>query len=63
MIKVEVLRKESQGYTTLVFESRDVSPEGLDKFDELYSALLGSRQKAGGYMDSNRFKIDVKDED
>lgn len=59
MIKVDVLKKK--GYVTFIFESRDVSPDGLDKFDELYSALLGSRPRIGGYLDSNKFHIDVKD--
>jgi hypothetical protein len=63
MIKVEVFRKEGKGTTTMVFQSRDVSQEGLDKFDELYSALLGSRPRRGGYLDSNKFEIEVKDED
>jgi hypothetical protein len=63
MIKVEVLRKESKGTTMIVFESRDTSNEGLDKLDELYSALMGSRPKRGGYLGSHRFEIEVKDED
>lgn len=63
MIKVEVIRKRSEGYTTFVFESRDTSNEGMEKLDELYSGLLGSRLRMGGYLGSNRFHIDVKDED
>ena len=45
MIKVEVFRKEGKGTTTLIFESRDTSSEGLDKLDEAYNALLGSSPK------------------
>lgn len=63
MIKVEVLRKEGRGTTTFIFESRDTSNEGLDKLDELYNGLLGSRPKRGGYKGSNRFEIEVKDAD
>lgn len=63
MIKVDVIRKDKAGTTLMVFESRDVSPEGLEKFDELYTALMSNRMKDGGYMDSNRFEIEVKDEE
>jgi hypothetical protein len=63
MIKVEVFRKEGKGTTTLIFESRDTSSEGLDKLDEAYNALLGSSPKRGGYLGSNRFEIEVKDLD
>ena len=59
MIKVEVLRKKDS--TMLYFETNNTSPDGLDSFDEAYQALLGSGLKRGGYLDSNRFEIEVKD--
>ncbi len=62
MIKIDV-SKTTKGITTLMFEARQNTPEGLEELDEAYSALLGSREKRGGYLDSNRFKIEVKDEE
>lgn len=62
MIKIDVLKK-TKGSTTFVFEARQNTPEGLEELDEAYSALLGSRVKRGGYLDSNRFEIEVKDGD
>jgi hypothetical protein len=62
MIKAEVFRNEKEGITRVVFQTRDVSPDGLTTFDELYAALLGSGLKRGGYLDSNKFEIEVKDD-
>jgi hypothetical protein len=62
MIKVDVIRKDKEGTTMLVFETRDVSPRGLELFDEAYAALMSNRLKDGGYTDSNRFEIEVKDD-
>lgn len=61
MIKVEVFRNEKDGTTRLVFQTRNTSQDGLSEFDELYAALLGSGLKRGGYMDSNKFEMEVKD--
>lgn len=62
MIKLEIT-KQKGGTTVFLFETRNTSKEGLDELDEAYSALLGSRQKRGGYLDSNKFEIEVMDED
>jgi hypothetical protein len=58
MIKVDVLRKKDA--VAFVFETRDVSKDGLEKFDELFSAIVGSVPKEWEYLDSNRFRIEVK---
>jgi hypothetical protein len=63
MIKVEVLRNDKIGSTQIIFESRSTDRDSLDLLDEIYSALLSNRPKIGGYTGSNRFKIEVKDED
>lgn len=57
MIKVDVVKKKDT--TTFIFETKNTTPEGLDELDEAYSALLGSRLRRGGYLDSNRFEIEV----
>lgn len=62
MIKVEVLRNDKIGTTKIIFESREMSVEALDRLDEIYSALLSNRPKRGGYMGTNRFEIEVKDD-
>lgn len=59
MIKVEVV-KTKDNTTKLYFETRDTSVDGLDALDTLYQALLGSEPKIGGYTDSNKFIIEVK---
>lgn len=56
-IKVEVLRKKDR--ISFVFETRNVSRDGLEAFDELYAAIFGSMPKDGGYLDSNRFNVDI----
>lgn len=57
MIKVDVLKKK--GLISFVCETRDTSQDGLADLDEFYAAIMGSMPKDGGYMDSNRFKIEV----
>lgn len=59
MIKVEVVETK-QKTTKLYFETRDTSSEGLEELDRLYQALLGSEPRIGGYTDSNKFTIEVK---
>ena len=58
MVKVEVMQgKES---LKIYFETRDTSEEGIDELDTLYSVLMGSSPRLGGYTDSNKFEIEVK---
>jgi len=59
MIKVDVVKRE--GSTVLYFEQRLTTQDGMDELDEVYSCLLGSQPRRGGYLDSNRFEIEVKD--
>lgn len=59
MIKVEVTKRK--GSTVLYFETRNTTSEGLEELDEAYQALMGSDPKRGGYIDSNKFEIEVKD--
>lgn len=61
MIKVEVIKKV--GSTQFIFESRSQTEEALDELDTLYAGLLGSEAKRSGYLGSNRFEIEVRDED
>ncbi len=60
MIKVEAVKTSDS--IVLYFEQRLTTPEGMDELDDVYQALLGSQPRIGGYIDSNRFKIEVKDE-
>jgi hypothetical protein len=57
VVKAEVFPGEK--ITKIYFETRDTSTEGLAEIDELFSAILGSRPKTGGYTDSNKFLIEV----
>lgn len=61
MIKVE--RISSKNTTKFYFETRDTSKEGLDELDEVYQIVLGSMVKLGGYSDSNKFVVEVKNEE
>ena len=61
MIKVEVIKKV--GSIQFIFESRSQDEKSLDELDLVYSALMGSEAKRGGYLGSNRFEIEVRDED
>lgn len=58
MIKLEVLKTATS--TKLYFETRNTTQDGLEELDEAYQALLGSEPRIGGYIDSNRFVIEVK---
>lgn len=60
IIKVEVIKEKDS--TKVYFETRVTTEEGLDALDELYSCLMGSRAKIGGYLDSNRFCVEYKNE-
>lgn len=62
MLKVEVVHKKG-GTTAFIFEARSNTEEGLQELDETYSAMLGSRPRRGGYLQSNRFEIEVRDEE
>ena len=57
MIKVSLLNTDNT--TRIYFETNDMSKEGLDELDELYSCLLGSAPRISGYDGSNRFNIEV----
>jgi hypothetical protein len=60
VVKVELIKGKDT--TKLYFETRLTTPDGLDELDEVYQALLGSGDKTGGYIDSNKFVIEVKNE-
>ena len=59
MIKVELMQ-QADGTTRLIFETNNKSEEGLAELDEIYSAILGSGQKYGGYINSFSFNVDIK---
>lgn len=61
MVKVEAVQGKDS--IKLYFETRDTSDDGIDELDTLYSALMGSRPKLGGYNGSTKFVIEVKNED
>lgn len=61
MVKVEVVQGKNS--MKLYFETNDTTDSGIDELDDIYSALLGSRPRLGGYTDSNKFMIEVKNED
>lgn len=60
MIKADVVKSGST--TKVYFETNNVSTEGLDELDEIYQAILGSAPKRGGYVDSNKFYVEVNNE-
>ena len=60
MIKVE--RVSGKETTKFYFETRDTSEDGLNELDEVYQLVLSSVIKLGGYADSNKFVIEVKNE-
>lgn len=62
MIKVEVV-KTNDGKVKLYFETRNTTDDGLDALDVVYQSILGSENKEGGYLDSNRFVITITPED
>lgn len=61
MIKIDVVKGKKT--TTLYFEQRQTTSEGLEELDVVYQALLGSDPKRGGYIDSNKFEIEVLNQD
>jgi hypothetical protein len=59
MVKVEMQRDEARGVVKLAFEcSREEDHEVLDA---VRVALLGDHKKEGGYVNSNRFVVHVKE--
>lgn len=58
MIKVDAL--ETDDSFKLNFETKNTSPEGLEELDLVYTALMGSEPRIGGYTGTNRFEIEVK---
>ena len=57
MIRVDVIKGSKT--TKLYFETRDTSSSGLDELDEAYQIVLGSMPRRGGYTDSNRFEVEI----
>lgn len=57
MVKVDVVT--GKDVTKFYFETRDTSTEGLAELDEVYTAILGSLPKRGGYLDSNKFEVEM----
>lgn len=60
MIKVDVVKGKDT--TKVYFESRGTSTDALEELDELYQIVLGSMVKLGGYVDSNKFQIEVQND-
>ena len=61
MIKADVV-KSSGNRVKIYFETNNLSSEGLEELDELYQAVLGSALKRGGYVDSNKFFLEVNND-
>lgn len=63
VIKVDLLEKEIDKTTVLYFETRTVDDDSLADLDRLYEILMSSlRSKvvAGGYDNSYKFFIELK---
>lgn len=60
MVKID--RVNSKETTKFYFETRDTSEDGLEELDEVYQVVLGSMVKLGGYIDSNKFMVEIKNE-
>lgn len=63
MIKVEFLEKEIDKTSVIYFESRTTDEDSLADLDRLYELLVSSlRSKvvAGGYDNSAKFFIEIK---
>lgn len=59
MVKAEMQRDEAKGIVALAFEcSREEDHEILDA---IRVAILGDQEKTGGYLDSNRFVVHIKE--
>lgn len=59
MVKVEMQRNAETGVIALAFEgSREEDHEVLDA---VRVALLGDHEKRGGYINSNRFVVHIKE--
>jgi hypothetical protein len=60
MVKVEMEKNEATGLIRLAFESNDV--KSLEILDAVQIAFLSDQPKRGGYQNSNRFVLEIKDE-
>lgn len=59
-VKVEMERDEAKGIVALAFEcSREEEHEVLDA---VRVAVLGDHEKSGGYINSNRFVVHIKEQ-
>jgi ribosomal protein S1 len=56
MIKVELLKISDKEHR-LVLTSRETSEQALQELDEVYSLMMGSDPKRGGYLDSRSFEV------
>lgn len=56
MIKLELLKVSDKEHR-LVITSRETSEEALRELDEVYSLVMGSDPKRGGYLDSKSFEV------
>jgi hypothetical protein len=58
-VKVEMEKDEEKGIVALAFEcSREEDHEILDA---VRVAILGDHEKKGGYLNSNRFVVHIKE--
>ena len=63
MIKVDLLEKEIDKTTVLYFESRTTDDRSLEDLDRLYEILMSNLNRvavAGGYDNSQKFFIELK---
>ena len=59
MVKVEMEKDDVKGIIKLAFEcSRD---EDHEIIDAVRVAILGDHEKSGGYINSNRFIVHIKE--
>jgi hypothetical protein len=60
MVKVEMEKNEATGVVALAFEaSREEDHEILDA---VRVAIMGDHEKRGGYLNSNRFVVHIKEQ-
>lgn len=59
-VKVEMQRDEATNTVALAFECS--SERDHEILDAVRVAILGNQKKEGGYLNSNRFVVHIKDE-
>lgn len=59
MVKVEMQRNDEKGIISLAFECS--KPEDHEILDAVRVAIMGNHEKTGGYLNSSRFVVHIKE--